>query len=213
VAQEIAAVGALGMKRAVTIAAGVADVLAAAHARGIMHRDIKPDNIFLHREDDAEVVKVVDFGIATFFGDGENTAAQRLTRTGEYIGTPVYVAPERMAGGADDGRSDVFGLGAVLYEMLAGVPPWTKDEYVQMAVGVRERHPRPLHERRREVPAALEAMVAQTLAWDPAERPTACELAALMRDMAATLGDQPIAHAAHAGAESAELTQVGGRFD
>src|SRR6185369_4379146 len=112
-------------------ARSVAEVLAVAHARGIVHRDIKPDNIFLHHEGDEEVVKVVDFGIATFFGDSEQTAAERLTRTGEYLGTPTYVAPERMSGeGNNDGRSDVFGVGAVLYEMLAGAPPWTKQEYL-----------------------------------------------------------------------------------
>ena len=104
--RELAVVGALPLRRCAAVAGRVADVLAAAHRQGILHRDIKPDNVFLHRtESGEEVVKVVDFGIATFFGGQHDTAAPRLTKTGEYVGTPSYVAPERMRGDPDDGRS------------------------------------------------------------------------------------------------------------
>lgn len=92
-AGELSAIGPLGQRRAVRIGAVVANVLAAAHTSSLVHRDIKPDNIFLHQDGDDEVVKVVDFGIATFFGAADETAAERLTRTGEYLGTPTYVAP------------------------------------------------------------------------------------------------------------------------
>jgi hypothetical protein len=191
-AAEIAAVGPLGARRSVLIAGRVADVLAEAHRRGLLHRDIKPDNIFLHREGVFEIAKVVDFGIATFFGGHDDSTAQRLTRTGEYLGTPTYVAPERMTGDTDDGRSDVFSLGAVLYEMLCGVPPWTKQEYMEMAVGARERRPRPMP----NALAALEALVEEALAWEPAQRPCAAELAAALNQLAAILVDSPAESAA-----------------
>jgi serine/threonine protein kinase len=188
-AEELRACGALATRRAVTIAARVADVLAEAHRRGVLHRDIKPDNIFLHRDGDTEIVKVVDFGIATYFTGPDETAAERLTRTGEYIGTPVYVAPERVGGEGEHGASDVFSLAAVLYEMLSGVPPWTKQEYIEMAAGARDCQPKPLLSLRRSIPAVLEAHVRRALSWELAERPSAQEFAADLTRLAATLDD------------------------
>jgi hypothetical protein len=90
-AREIAAIGALSLRRAATVGATVADVLAAAHRQGIVHRDIKPDNIFLHHNGGEEVVKVVDFGIAKFFAGPQSTGVEQLTRTGEYLGTPRFL--------------------------------------------------------------------------------------------------------------------------
>src|SRR5262249_37832929 len=134
--RELLAGGPLPLRRCAAIAGRVADVLGAAHRQGILHRDIKPDNVFLHHVGGAEVVKVVDFGIAKFFGDSAGAATDQLTRTGEFIGTPSYVAPERFAGGADDGRSDVFSLGALLYEMICGASPWTPEQQLKRIMGV-----------------------------------------------------------------------------
>jgi hypothetical protein len=187
-AREISTTGPLPLKRAVGIAATVADVLASAHQQGVLHRDIKPDNVFLHRDGEDEVVKVVDFGIATALGRHQAPETDRLTQTGHYVGTPAFVAPERVAGAEDDGRSDVFSLGSVLYEMLCGVLPWTKDQQREF-VTKKGRHipPRSLRDFRPEVPPELESLVNRTLSWDAGQRPTARELARALAELAERL--------------------------
>ena len=191
-ARELVAVGALSLRRAATVAATVADVLAAAHRQGIVHRDIKPDNVFLHHDAGQEVVKVVDFGIAKFFAGPQSVGGDQLTRTGEYLGTPRFVAPERVRGGADDGRSDVFSLGALLYELVCGASPWTKDQERALAAGLAlDSGPQPMSRFRRGVPAALEGLVRDALAWNPTDRPTAEEVAVELSALAPTLDDTP----------------------
>lgn len=188
-ARELAAVGTLSLRRAASMAATIADVLAAAHRQGIVHRDIKPDNVFLHYDAEGqEVVKVVDFGIAKFFA-GPHSGDQ-LTRAGEYYGTPRYVAPERVHGGADDGRSDVYSLGALLYELVCGASPWTKEQARQIAAGLAlDPRPQPMNRFRRDAPAELVSLVERALAWDPARRPTAEELAGALAALAPALDD------------------------
>ncbi|MBN9121699.1 MAG: protein kinase [Planctomycetes bacterium] len=192
-AKELAAVGPPSLRRAAAIGATVADVLAAAHRQGIVHRDIKPDNVFLHSDADGqEVVKVVDFGIAKFFTGPHGN--DQLTRTGEYLGTPRFVAPERIHGTeTDDGRSDVYSLGALLYELVCGASPWTKDQERQIAAGLaRDPQPQPMRQFRRNVPPELERLVQQALAWDATKRPVAEDLAAALKAQAPTLDDTPV---------------------
>src|SRR5262249_36357296 len=98
-ADELAVCGALPLRRCAAIAGAVASVLAAAHRQGILHRDVKPENVFLHRAGGEEVVKVLDFGIAKFLGDTPGAGQAGLTRTGEFMGTPSFIAPERVKGG------------------------------------------------------------------------------------------------------------------
>ncbi len=185
VAQQISATGPLPLKRAVGIAATVADVLASAHKQGVLHRDIKPDNVFLHRDGNEEVVKVVDFGIATAFGQHQTPETDRLTQTGHYVGTPAFVAPERVAGTEDDGRSDVFSLAAVLYEMLCGVSPRTKDQQREFVTKKgRDIPPRSLRDFRPEVTPELESLLNRALSWDAAQRPTAQEFARALTELA-----------------------------
>ncbi len=190
-ARELAAVGPLSLRRAAGIAAVVADVLAAAHRQGIVHRDIKPDNVFLHYDGEGqEVVKVVDFGIAKFFAGPQS--GDHLTRAGECYGTPRFVAPERIHGGADDGRSDVYSLGALLYELVCGKSPWTKEQERQVLAGLAlDPRPRPVRQFRRDAPAELAALIEQALAWNPEARPTADELAVALAALAPTLDDTP----------------------
>jgi serine/threonine protein kinase len=191
-AAELAERKPLALRRCAAIAARVADVLASAHRQGILHRDIKPENVFLHQGEAGETVKVVDFGIARFFGDAPAAEADRLTRTGELIGTPNFLAPERVGDGPDDGRSDVFSLGAMLYQMIAGTMPWSSSEKFRMACGLPlTTVPPPLAARRLGVPANLEALVRRTLAWEAAERPTAQELAAALDRVAESLDEDP----------------------
>src|SRR5204863_6777883 len=93
---------------------------------GIIHRDIKPDNIFLHQSSEGEIIKVLDFGIAKLMG--EEWGAESLTGTGSFIGTPTYMAPERLGNNPYDGKSDVYSLGVMLYEMLCGRVPFYSSE-------------------------------------------------------------------------------------
>ncbi|HEU4631778.1 MAG TPA: serine/threonine-protein kinase, partial [Gemmatimonadaceae bacterium] len=113
--------GPLEPARVATIARQVAEALAAAHALGIVHRDLKPDNIMLAvGRDGREMVKVVDFGIAKAM----EGVTQQVTRTGYRIGTPAYMSPEQIRGDALDGRSDLYSLGCILFELLTGRPPF-----------------------------------------------------------------------------------------
>jgi hypothetical protein len=155
--------GGLPIERAVDLVAQVADALAAAHAHGIVHRDIKPANLFLL--DDGRV-KLCDFGIARL-GD-----ATQLTASGNYIGTPLYMAPEQFRSEPLDARSDLYSLGCVLYELLAGAPPFPP---AANPAAIMYQHldvaPPPLRQRRPDVPAHLERLTLDLLAKAPADRP------------------------------------------
>lgn len=188
-AQEIAAAGVLPLRHCVEIARRVASVLAAAHRRGILHRDIKPDNIILHQaEDGREIVKVVDFGIAKFFDMERNVTINGLTRAGEHFCTPAFTAPERLTGAPDDGRSDVFSLGAVLYQMMCGDTLNSRRQLRQFGIDAVPGQATPLHFSRRGS-AELEALIERTLAYDPARRPTAQQLADELARLSLSLDD------------------------
>jgi serine/threonine-protein kinase len=149
---------------ALQIAREVADALSYAHSCGVIHRDIKPENILL----ESGHAVVADFGIGMVFGD---SSPERLTRTGVALGTPAYMSPEQASGGSTvDGRTDVYAVGCVLYEMLAGLPPFGGPT----AMAILARHavdPVPsLRTVRPTVPAELEGVVMTALAKVPADR-------------------------------------------
>ena len=142
-----------------------ADALAYAHARGVVHRDIKPDNILLDR--DSGRAMVTDFGIARAVSDGE----ARLTATGMAIGTPAYMSPEQAAGDRDvDGRTDLYSLGVVGYQMLVGEPPFTANTPAALLVKHLTESPATVEERRAGVPPDLSRAVMMLLEKDPANR-------------------------------------------
>jgi hypothetical protein len=155
--------------------ADVARALAAAHARGLVHRDVKPENVMVRRDG---VVKVVDFGIARRAGSGvdphgetETPALPTLTVDGVKLGTPVYMAPEQIRGDALDGRTDQFAWGVVAYELLAGRLPWrgSSDAMAVMASVLTDpADPGPLE--RAAVPPAVRAIVLRALEKRPADR-------------------------------------------
>jgi serine/threonine-protein kinase len=124
---RLARVGTLPFREAIAIAAAVGDGLAAAHAAGFLHRDVKPANILLARSADGERPVLIDFGLAKRIDANsteQRTRAPRVTTTGAVIGTPLYMSPEQARGENLDERSDLYGLAAVVYEMIAGVPPF-----------------------------------------------------------------------------------------
>ena len=143
----------------------VADALAYAHAHGVVHRDIKPDNILLDKHSGRAMV--TDFGIARAASEGES----RLTATGVAIGTPQYMSPEQCSGERDvDGRSDLYSLGAVAYQMLAGEPPFTGSNTPAILMKHVTEKPAPLRGRVPGLPANLEQIVLRLLEKNPANR-------------------------------------------
>jgi serine/threonine-protein kinase len=172
-AARMRAAGRLPEMVALNIAAQAADALGAAHRKNVVHRDLKPDNLFLvpdPRLPGREQVKILDFGIAKL--------SQRLpggsggvTRSGTVMGTPQYMSPEQCRATKDvDQRSDIYSLGIILYEMLAGEAPFSSDswgELVHLHIGV---EPPPLRSRQPEVAADVEAVVHKALAKDPDQR-------------------------------------------
>jgi serine/threonine protein kinase/Flp pilus assembly protein TadD len=168
----------LAVSRVCRIAKQVAGALEAAHQLGMIHRDIKPANILLTRPpgggDAEEVAKVLDFGIAKMKEVHLAADGATLTRTGTSIGTPAYMSPEQAmgtAGAALDGRADLYSLGVVMYEMLAGELPIKAESEVQMLIGQINTTPQPIRARRPELPAGIGAVVMQCLEKDPARRP------------------------------------------
>jgi tRNA A-37 threonylcarbamoyl transferase component Bud32 len=122
----------LPVERSLGILRQVCSALAAAHAKGIVHRDVKPENIYLVRRGELDFVKVVDFGVSKAVHSREEGAdLQRLTRTGTVLGTPLYMSPEQARGGDDvDHRADIWGAGLMLYECLTGEVPFRANNYL-----------------------------------------------------------------------------------
>jgi serine/threonine-protein kinase len=165
----------LPIEDAVAIARTVADALAYAHAQGVIHRDVRPKNILL----EAGHALVADFGIAAVL---EAAGGERLSAAGIVLGVPEYSSPEQGAGGsALDGRTDIYSLGCVLYEMLTGDPPFTGATRAAVLARHRSDPPSPLRTVRPDVPPGVERAVLRALAKRPEERfLTAAEFAAAL---------------------------------
>jgi tetratricopeptide (TPR) repeat protein len=153
--------GDLTGEEAVTIASQIASGLARAHEKGIIHRDIKPQNILLTRDGEA---KIIDFGLAKLAG------RTKLTRDGSTLGTAAYMSPEQARGEEVDNRSDIFSLGTILYEMLAGEPPFTGEHEAAVLYGIVHEEPKPLSLYRSDIPVKMQRIVNKTLDKDPNKR-------------------------------------------
>jgi serine/threonine-protein kinase len=170
--------GRLQPQRALTIARRLAFALEAAHTAGVIHRDIKPANVILSRDPElGEDPKLIDFGLAKLTLATE----EALTRTGQVVGTPAYMAPEQIANRPVDARADVYALGCLLFHMLAGRPPFESDDDVAVLYGHMNTPP-PRLGALCTVPPTVELLVTRALMKDPDDR------YASMRDFAQALG-------------------------
>ncbi len=162
--------GVLGIGDVVNVGIDVASALAHAHARGVLHRDVKPSNLLR----DGERVVLTDFGLAKPI-DSDDTDA--MTESGDLVGTPLYMSPEQIIGDASgiDARSDVWGLGATLYELLTGRPPFSGGSAQSILHAILHRDPALLHRQRADVPRDLEAVVLKCLEKDRTRRYTGAD--------------------------------------
>ena len=168
-ADEIEESGKLSPHRCMDIIEPVCAALEEAHSVGLLHRDLKPANIFLHHERGKEIIKVVDFGTAKFRDDA---SANNLTLQGTVIGTPAYLAPERLANRPYDGRSDVYSLGVMLYQMLCGKVPFEATDGNPMTVAMMHMNDaaKSLAGEIPDVTEAVDKVVAMALEKDPGKR-------------------------------------------
>ena len=175
--------GALEPSRALAICRQVGSALDAAHAKGLVHRDVKPSNVLL---DEGEHVYLADFGLTRRTDEQPAQAAD-----GHSIGTPSYLAPEQIEGEAVDGRADVYSLGCVLFECLTGAPPYAGGSRLAVAWGHLEEEPPSAVERQPALPKAIDDVIRTTLAKEPDDRyPTGAALVA-NAEQALELGEPP----------------------
>ncbi|MEK6374659.1 MAG: protein kinase [Acidobacteriota bacterium] len=166
----------LAINEVLEIAMGVAGALAAAHDAGIIHRDIKPENIMLRPDG---YVKVLDFGLAKLADDVIKDSA-----TGAVMGTLIYISPEQARGLQPDARSDLYSLGAVIYEMLTGVPPVRGDNFLDLAIAIANERAKPPSESTPHIPPELDRIVLKALEKDREQRyPSARQLISDLRTL------------------------------
>jgi tRNA A-37 threonylcarbamoyl transferase component Bud32 len=183
---RIARRGRLEPSLVIDIGLQIAGALAAAHGKGIVHRDVKPDNIFLLRRHERDFVKVVDFGLSKSLAES-SIASLRLTQTGMMLGTPLYMAPEQVNGEEVDHRTDIYALGVILYEMCTGTVPFPGRNFTSVVSRIAHEEPRPPRELNPALGEELQAIILCALRKSRDERyasmqALAAHLEALQRD-------------------------------
>jgi serine/threonine protein kinase len=181
--------GTLPEQRILSVAHQIASALGAAHAKGIIHRDVKPENVFLLRRKDRDFVKVVDFGISkNLRSSGENPDSPRLTQTGMVLGTPLYMSPEQARGDEQlDHRIDIYALGVIMYELATGKVPFGGNNYLSVISQVLNDEPTRPRALRPELTEEFEAVVLRALEKDREKRYQSTE--EFLNDLSALLDD------------------------
>jgi serine/threonine protein kinase len=171
--EQIASEGALSLPKALRLAGDLTSALEALHLRGLVHRDVKPGNVMI---DERGAAALTDFGLA------RGVAETVMTKTGAVVGTLDYLAPEVIRGEQASPASDIYALGCLLYECLAGAPPYAGKEYVETLLAHVRDEPRDLGDVRDDLPAGVSWAILRALAKDPGQRPpTATAYARLVR--------------------------------
>src|SRR5512132_793351 len=178
--------GPLPEREAIELALQIARALGFAHERGLVHRDVKPQNVLLNGDAGA---KVTDFGIAR-----SRDVQGGLTQTGTVMGTSDYIAPEQARGRPADAQSDIYSLGAVLYELLTGEVPFPGDNFVAVAMRHINEPPPSVRERRPDVSPRLDALIRRAMAKEPRDRFGSMD--ELCAELNACLGPEPAASGA-----------------
>ena len=182
-AQLLRREGPLEPSRAIELVGQLAEALDAAHARGLIHRDVKPSNVLVAREGPREHVYLADFGLT------QTSGPDSVTASGQVVGTVAYMAPEVIRGEQPGAAADVYALGCVLFECLAGEVPFSGSNEAAVIYGHLETPPPSVRDRAAQLPDALDPVIAQALAKDPAERYGSG--AAMVADARAALGAAP----------------------
>jgi serine/threonine-protein kinase len=164
--------GPLPAGRAVYLMAQACGALAEAHGKGVIHRDLKPANLFVaQRGGVPDFIKVLDFGLAKHFDKAQAHAGHSITMGNVMSGTPAYMSPEVLSQKEHiDGRSDIYAMGCILYELLTGKPPFVAGAVIELLRLHIDKTPEPPSTKMPSVPADLEAVIMRALAKDPAER-------------------------------------------
>jgi serine/threonine protein kinase len=176
--ERLQAEGPLPVGEARTVIIEVASALAAAHQKGIVHRDVRPDNVLY--EADSGRALLSDFGIVAILASAESGQAARLTRTGELVGDPAHMSPEQLSGQDITEFSDVYALGLLGYELLTGRGPYDVKSRREVITAHMQGEPRQLSELRGDVEPDLEAVLKRCLAMEPEHRPRAADVARLL---------------------------------
>jgi serine/threonine protein kinase len=184
--QTLRSAGAFTVERAANILRQACGALEAAHTVGVIHRDIKPDNILLAEYEGSDWVEVVDFGVAKILEDVSRRGS--LTGANIIVGTPRYMSPEQCEEKPVDARSDIYSLGVVLYEMLSGEAPFEGDSSTRLLMAHAAEPPAPLRQKRHDLSPEIEAVVMRALEKDPALRPQSAGDFAREFEQAAGLG-------------------------
>ena len=177
-AEELERRGPMSIERCGAIVEPLCDVLAEAHRLGLIHRDLKPSNVFLHQSGGHEVVKVIDFGLSKVVGpSGSELQSVHATATGGLVGTPAYMAPERLLGNDGDEKSDVYALGVMVFELVCGEKPFVSDSDAHWASAIKglTDRPTPLRVKNPAVPESIGDIVDRALSRDARDRPTVHE--------------------------------------
>lgn len=155
----------LPLRRIDVLVRQLLDAIEAAHSEGVYHRDIKPENMFLATVNRKEVLKVMDFGLASSIN------AARLTRTGEAMGTPIYASPEQLSGNPIDATTDLYSVGVFIFELATGLLPWKKTDPVALTLAKYKPLPKEPISLRPDLPMAWNQLVVDLLNGDPSKRP------------------------------------------
>jgi serine/threonine protein kinase len=179
--------GELPLERVVEIVRQVAGALDCAHGRGLLHRDVKPGNILIDNTGDGDHAYLADFGVAK-----HSQSSSGLTRTGQFVGTIDYISPEQIEGKSLDGRTDVYSLGCVAYEALAGSSPFERDSNVAMIYAHLLEPPPSILDKRPDLPPILDDVIGKALAKSPEDRYPSCRaFVADLRAAAGSAGREP----------------------